>query len=201
MSSSWYGQIVTTTNNHSVPANLRFEIDDAEDEWVFDSQFNFIHGRALLSCFTDPSTVIRSAFNSLAPGDYLEPQDGISPLQYIGDPPTHFAFYKWSELVIEGAAKSGRPWSNTRNYRRWMEQIGFEDVVEEKFFWPINTRAKSAYLKEIGSYVAKDLLNGLEGLSLKVLEKLGWSPEEVREIVPEVRRNLFDTYADGYLRV
>lgn len=82
-----------------------------------------------------------------------------------------------------------------------MEQIGFEDVVEEKFFWPINTRAKSAYLKEIGSYVAKDLLNGLEGLSLKVLEKLGWSPEEVREIVPEVRRNLFDTYADGYLRV
>lgn len=73
-----------------------------------------------------------------------------------------------------------------------MEQIGFEDVVEEKAFWPINTWAKGAYFKEIGSYVAKDLLNGLEGLSLKLLEKLSWSPEEVREIVLEVRRNLFE---------
>lgn len=196
---------IQTSNNHSpspsVPANLQFEIDDAEDEWIFDRQFNFIHGRALLSCFTDPSSVIRSAFNSLAPGGYLELQDGAFPFQYIGEPPVNSAVYKWSNLVTEGAAKSGRPWTNSLNYKRWMMEIGFENVVEEKFFWPINTWAKGAYFKEIGSYFQKDLSNGLEGLSLKVLGKLDWSAEDVKAFVPEVRKDLSDTDIHGYLRM
>lgn len=41
----------------SVPPNLRFEIDDAEDEWIFSERFDYIHGRALLSCFKEPSFV------------------------------------------------------------------------------------------------------------------------------------------------
>ncbi|KAF7865930.1 hypothetical protein EAF04_006094 [Stromatinia cepivora] len=184
-----------------VPSNLRFEIDDAEDEWIFPHPFNFIHGRALISCFSDPSLVIRSAYNSLAPAGYLELQDLCFPPQYIGAPPTHTAFYKWSLLCTEGAAASGRPWNNALNYKRWMQDIGFEEVVEEKFFWPVNSWARGAYFKEIGGYVLRDLSNGLEGLSLKVLGGLGWKAEEVRMLVEEVRRDLYNTDIHAYLRV
>lgn len=82
-----------------------------------------------------------------------------------------------------------------------MEEIGFEDVVEEKFFWPNNTWAKGKYFKEIGALVCKDFLNGVEGISLKVLGHLGWTAEEVRDLVGEVRKDFEDTNIHAYLRL
>ncbi len=32
----------------------RFEVDDAEDEWAFSTKFDYIHSRAVLTCFKDP---------------------------------------------------------------------------------------------------------------------------------------------------
>jgi hypothetical protein len=83
-----------------VPPNLRFEINDAEDEWNFSEPFDYIHGRAVATCFTDPrSQMIQQAYKSLTPGGYLEIQDGAFPFKYIGDPPVDSALYKWNQLV------------------------------------------------------------------------------------------------------
>jgi SAM-dependent methyltransferase len=86
-----------------VPSNCSFEIDDAEDEWVFDTKFDFIHGRALVSCFSDPEFVLRQIYKSLAHGGYFELQDAVFPMEFIGEPPVNSALYKWNELVMEGA--------------------------------------------------------------------------------------------------
>lgn len=59
----------------SVPANCSFVIDDAEDEWVYPHQFDYIHGRAMFSCFKDPLAVFRKAYAALAPRGYFEMQD------------------------------------------------------------------------------------------------------------------------------
>ena len=66
-----------------------------------------------------------------------------------------------------------------------MEEIGFEDVVEEKFYWPCGTWAKGRYFKQIGAIVRQNLLNGVEEMSLKVIGSLGWTAEEIREFVVE----------------
>ena len=108
-----------------LPPNCEFIIDDAEDPWVFPHAFDYIHGRALLSCFKDPREVLKSAFEALAPGGYLELQDGCFPLRYIGDPPVESNLYKWMEIVCQGAAKAGRPWTNAQFYRQWLEELGF----------------------------------------------------------------------------
>ena len=59
-----------------VPINCSFEVHDAEDTWDFGRSFDYIHGRALLSCFTDPKSIIQKAFDTLEPGGHLELQDG-----------------------------------------------------------------------------------------------------------------------------
>jgi hypothetical protein len=160
------------TDIFRVPTNCRFEIDDAEEEWVFSEKFDYIHGRALATCFKDPSIVLRHAFNSLIPGGYLELQDGCFPMRYIGEPPVDSHIYKWNEIVIAGGEKSGRPWTNVQHYKRWMEEIGFEEVVVKEFFWPLNPWAKGKYFKTIGEWFGADLLSGLEGVSLKVMGTL-----------------------------
>jgi hypothetical protein len=106
--------------------------------------------------------------------------------------------YKWSELVSAGAAKSGRPWNNAQYYKKWMEEIGFEGVIEKRFFWPTNTWAKGKYYKTIGAYFQADLLRGLEGISLKVMKVLDWTTEEIQAFLPGVRTSLKDTSIHAY---
>jgi len=65
----------------SIPPNCNFEIDDAEEEWLFTEPFDYIHGRALMNCFKDISTVFASAFRALAPGGHFEMQDGCMPFR------------------------------------------------------------------------------------------------------------------------
>jgi hypothetical protein len=63
----------------SVPLNCRFEIDDAEEEWIYSQSFDYIHGRALVSCFKDP--VAAKIFANLNPYGYFEFQVPIMSLK------------------------------------------------------------------------------------------------------------------------
>ena len=152
----------------------------------------------MASCFSDPRTVFQQAFNFLLPGGYLELQDGSFPFKYIGPEPTSSSIFRWNTLVVEGAAKTGRAWTNVPHYANWMREIGFEDVVEKSFYWPISPWAKGAYFKKLGELWQEDLMNGLEAISLRVMGKLGWTAEEVRAFLPEVRRDIQDTRIHAY---
>lgn len=120
-------------------------------------------------------------------------QDINFPFEFLGDPPTESPLYKWSQLIDTGAEKLGRPWSNVKHYRRWFEEIGFEDVVEKKFYWPFSAWAKGKYYKEISVLAQADFLGGLEGLSLKIMGSMGYSAEEVREMLVGVKKDIVDT--------
>jgi ubiquinone/menaquinone biosynthesis C-methylase UbiE len=54
-----------------VPPNCHFVVDDAEDPWLFSHEFDYIHGRMLVTCFQSHLEVFRSAFDNLRPGGYL----------------------------------------------------------------------------------------------------------------------------------
>lgn len=184
-----------------MPANCRFEIDDAEDEWTFAQKFDYIHGRALLSCFKDPKHVISQAFNSLTPGGYLELQDVVYPFCYIGPPPVSSDLYRWNQLCMEGSTKIGRPWMNVPHYKRWLEETGFEDVVEKNFYWPTNGWARGKYFKQVAAFFQQDILNGIEGMSLKVIGQLGWTAEEIREFLVGVKRDIQNPSITSYVTV
>jgi hypothetical protein len=88
---------------------------------------------------------------------------------------------------------------NVINYKRWMEEIGFEDVVEKSFHWPTNTWVKGRYHKQIAAYFQADMLNGIEGMSLKVIGQLGWTADEIRAFLVGVRKDLQDTSITAYV--
>jgi SAM-dependent methyltransferase len=92
----------------SIPPNCTFEIDDAEDSWVFPQKFDLIHGRALASCFTDPEKVIASAIDALAPGGWLEYQDIVIPMECIDDSWEGSTLKRWNEIMRDSAWKAGR---------------------------------------------------------------------------------------------
>jgi len=186
----------------STPSNCHFVIEDAEDVWSFNHRFDFIHGRALLTCFKDPTVVVRSAFDALEPGGYLELQDGYFPLAFAGDDvPTDSALYRWSEICLEGSRRFGRPWIHAQHYRRYLEEAGFEDVVERRFYWPTNSWPRGAYYKAVGRLFCEDLTGGVEAISNKVLGGLGWAPDKIAEFLVDVRRDLNDPSLHCYMNM
>lgn len=128
-------------------------------------------------------------------------QDFVFPFEYIGDPPTESPLYKWFQIISEGAAKLGRPWTNVPKYKQWFEEIGFEDVLEKRFYWPINAWAKGEYYKQISVYAQTDFQNGIEGMSLKVMGSMGWSPEEIQVFLVGVRDDVKNTAMHCYCPV
>ena len=71
-------------------------------------------------------------------------------------------------------------------------------MVEKKFYWPVNAWAKGKYYKQISVYAQEDFLSGLEGLSLKIMGSMGYSADEVREMLVGVRKDIKDTAVHCY---
>jgi len=137
----------------SVPPNCRFEIDDAEDEWNYRQKFDYIHGRLLLSCFNnDFPAVIRKAYDALNPGGWFELQDMLPPICF-DDTWEGTEFKRWVELTCEGAKALGMDWYKVGNYKRWVEEAGFEEVTEFKSAAPTNTWPRGKHYKLLGAWM------------------------------------------------
>jgi hypothetical protein len=186
----------------SIPTNCHFEVDDAEDEWIYSQKFDLIHGRAMVTCFKDPAAIIKSAFNALAPGGYLELQDMILPMRCIDDTFNGTVFQDWSLRIMNAAEKLGTSWNNSANYVRYFEDAGFVDVTEKHFQWPSNTWPQGQRMKILGSYWQEDMLIGLESLSLAVLTRAGgMTKEEVLTMNELVRKDIHNKGIHAYLPV
>ncbi|KAK5630976.1 hypothetical protein RRF57_006691 [Xylaria bambusicola] len=180
---------------------IRFEIDDAEDEWTFNEPFSFIHGRALMSCFDDPSRVVKQAYENLEPGGFIEFQDALFPMYWVGEPVKESALYRWNELLMEGLRRIGRSWSNVINYPRYFEEAGFENIVDRRFYWPTSPWAKGKYFKTVAMYFQEDMISGMEAINMKVLQATGMLPQEIKDFCEEVKRDFRDTNLHAYLTV
>lgn len=80
-----------------------------EDEWNF-QKFDFIHARAILSCFSDPPSVIDKIYEHLMPGGWFELQDPIMPLKSIDGTLEGTNLDKFQKKCMAAAVKLGRPW-------------------------------------------------------------------------------------------
>jgi ubiquinone/menaquinone biosynthesis C-methylase UbiE len=141
-----------------VPPNLKFEIDDFEQEWTFQKDsFDFIHWRLLLASVSDYPRLFRQAFQHTKPGGYMEIHD-IDPGQYCDDGTVteDSSSVLWSQLFYEGCEKAGRPIPLIDSYKVMMENAGFVDIKEQILKRPSNTWPKDKNLKRIGlvSYLA-----------------------------------------------
>jgi Methyltransferase domain len=178
---------------------VSFEIDDAEDEWTFTTPFDFIHMRAIVTCFKDPKAVFASALANLVPGGYLQVRDPLFPFLYMTPPPENCALVKWNDLVLEAAQRMGRSWTNAHHYKQWFHDLGFEDVVEIRERLPLSPWAKSRRMKYLSLWLQHDMLSGLEAMSMALFTRiLGWKAENVREFLVDVRKDMQNTSLHAY---
>lgn len=122
---------------------------------------------------------------------YFEMQDAYLKPHSIDGPIDDMAVAKWNATIIEGAKKLGRDWHCVPHYKRWFEEVGFEVVVERRFYWPSNPWAKGKKMKTIGALSLQNGLEGVNSVSMAIMTKvLGKSPEEVESELEEVKNEV-----------
>ena len=177
-----------------VPPNCSFEVDDAEDEWLFSQRFDYVHLRMMFHCFGDHRQVMRSTFENLQPGGYMEWQDWSCVLQCKDDTMRGTAIERWSQNFLEAGTRLGRDMLAPEKYKGWMREVGFADVVEKRLAVPGSPWAKGRNNKRMGSLQMANFLEGLHAASMTLFTKgLGMSPEAVELLLVDCRKDIKNT--------
>lgn len=174
-----------------VPSNCHFEVDDAEDEWVYSHTFDYIHLRLMFHTFKSHRHVMESAFSFLNPGGWMEWQDYYCELQCVDDTMRGTALERWIQLYIEGGGRLGRDMLAPRRYKRWMEDAGFIHVTEERLVIPGNAWPRGREMKTLGLWQMTNFLDGIQAVTMTIFTRgLGMTPEEVEVLLVDVRKDI-----------
>lgn len=189
------GTDVSPIQPNWVPPNVRFEVEDMEEEWTFrHDYFDYIHMRSMSGSFMDWDKVLEQAYNATAPGGYVEYQDygcqmylsdgtllqGISEKHPIS---TYF------HHVVGAAEKQGRPLVVAPTMKARMEKAGFVDCVAKTAIWPAGPWPKDKRLKEIGKWGLLGALDSLLPFAIHLLTKEGWEVKDIEELCDKVAKS------------
>ncbi|UQC80159.1 uncharacterized protein CLUP02_05641 [Colletotrichum lupini] len=149
-----YGIDLSPTLPIYVPPNVKFEVDDAEEDWTWSRPFSYIHSRVMTSSIDDGT---------------LTPEH---PLM------------RWCSLLLEASEKFGRPYVDIPPLKDLLVEVGFVDVSLSLCKWPTNTWPKDLKCKEIGMWHGENVSGGLEGFTMAALTRaLKWTPTEVEDFL------------------
>ncbi|WYZ44026.1 hypothetical protein EsH8_VII_000462 [Colletotrichum jinshuiense] len=125
--------------------------------------------------------LMENIFSNLKPGGWVEFQDyNISLISEDGTLTDEHYSSKWSKLLTEACEKIGREPCPGPRLEGWVKDAGFVDIVHRWFKLPIGPWPKDPHYKDIGLINLIQLLEGLEGFTLRAFCGVhGWSKEEV----------------------
>jgi SAM-dependent methyltransferase len=175
-----------------LPPNVKFEVDDVESPWLHERPFDFIFMRYMCVCILDWPKLTQNIFSSLSSGGWAEFQD--FDLQYYSEDgsltPDHKTLI-WINTFLEAAHKMGRDPQPGAKLKGHLEQAGFVNVRHHRYKLPIGPWPKDPHLKDVGLCNLAQILEGLEGFSLRLFcDYLKWTEEEVLVLCAGVRREL-----------
>ncbi|KAK1706962.1 methyltransferase domain-containing protein [Colletotrichum acutatum] len=184
-----------------VPPNVKFEIDDVESEWIGEKKYDFIFSRYLSGSLADWPTYVRRVYENLNPGGWAEFQDWSFELYSDDGTLEGTTMQYWMKLFMEACdvfkrdAKVGLKLESLVS-----ENTGLVNVFHKGFKIPAGPWPKDAHLKDIGMCNLIQMLNGLEGFSLRLFcGGLNWTEEQVVALMKGVREELKSGKVHAYL--
>ncbi|KAH6694381.1 S-adenosyl-L-methionine-dependent methyltransferase [Leptodontidium sp. MPI-SDFR-AT-0119] len=202
-----------------IPRNCMFQIYDLSLPWTFEFLFDFIHGRMLFCSFSDPLHVFREAFKALTAGGVIEMQDLIFEFRSFDGSLEGSTLETWAKKVKEAFGSKGIDLTSASRYRNYLEAVGFEDIQQQEFFWPVGTWPNNQdfktldtwsndQVKTLGSLCRANILDMLFAISIVPLtehqpehQQHSMSEEEVQLLLARVQEDLLDPKIHAYLQI
>ncbi|KAH7313363.1 S-adenosyl-L-methionine-dependent methyltransferase [Stachybotrys elegans] len=181
--------IAAIAETSSVPMNVFFEIEDAEDWDRMPDCYDLIHLRSMEGAFRDWTFIYDNAFYSLKPGGWIEVQDfdtaeGMD--KFREHLPPDSPLHSLMEDLDQAAIKAGRKRGTTHMDPRVLMDSGFVDVRVTEYVVPISVAEKTA-----GKFWLISCLDSLESNCLRWLtEHMEWDPDTCKEACENAAREM-----------
>ncbi|KAK0726157.1 S-adenosyl-L-methionine-dependent methyltransferase [Lasiosphaeris hirsuta] len=183
------GNDLSPIQPHWIPPNLKFEVDDIESPWSHTLPFDFIFGRYLITAIKDFPGLVKSAYENIVPGGWVEFQDfDLNLYCDDGTLPADASSLAWDKYIVEATGRIGTEPSPGPRLEACIRAAGFRNVTKRQFKIPLGAWPKDLALRQVGALYLTQMLEGLEGFSLRLMcDVLGWKDDEVRELLAKVR--------------
>lgn len=151
------------------PPNVTFLKVNAEHDWAFGQHFSFIHGRMLTSGIHDWPKLLEQCYQNLEPGGWLELLDLCHPFQAENpdsasekDGPPAPGFLRWGQMAEHCWALSGLDYRATNKHESRLRDLGFVDIHEANFKWPLGTWSDKENEKRLGELTLRNFTTFLK---------------------------------------
>lgn len=136
----------------------------------------------------------------LAPGGYYESHEMVVDVHNDMKEVTSDNYVdQWSRYMREGISQMNRSLApDIDGIANIMREVGFVNVVVNKYKTPLGLWAKEEHLKQAGAVQLVALLEGVDSMSVGLFQKcLGWGEEQVTDFLAKVKRDMRDRRMEG----
>ncbi|ORY55629.1 S-adenosyl-L-methionine-dependent methyltransferase [Pseudomassariella vexata] len=199
------GMDISKVQDTPVPDNVSFEIHDVEDPWNCEpNSVDFVHIRDVTGGIHDWLALVRQAYKSLKPGGQLEMTETRAKFfdfdGTFGETGTFFV--EFENIYLELASKTGMDWDPVPSSPDWLNEAGFEKIVQRSEIMPIGSWPKDAKLKK----KAMDFTNmwndgGWETKTARLFTTCGWEFSDFRSLLDRVKKETADSGVKAYATV
>ncbi|EWZ29174.1 hypothetical protein FOZG_17260 [Fusarium oxysporum Fo47] len=182
-------------------SNCSFMAMDITHDWDFTGggNFDFIHIRQL-GDIQDKKKLVQSTFDNLEPGGWVEFTEWIAILQSPNHSLDGTAFRKWNDLLEQGMRSFGTTLYYPNKFKPLLQETGFEHIIETRNGAPTNACYPGKRLQRIGHLMTQNWLLVLEPLTMPVFtQALGWSPDQVKSFLVDVRKEIGNTQYHSFM--
>ena len=153
-------------------SNLSFVKANAEETWRFEKRFGFIHGRMLTSGIHDWPKLLHQCFENLKPGGTLELLDICHPFNTMSNINEESSeFLRWGRVAERCWFHNGLDYRATNKHTTRLEALGFVDVQETEYKWPLGPWADGDIDKQIGILTLRNTVTFLRLAGKDIITK------------------------------
>lgn len=178
-----------------IPPNVKFLVDDVELDWAEPEPYDYIHCKYMAGSIKDWPRLVRQIYDNLKPGGWFEFVESANTLlSEDGSLKPDNAMVTMMNGLMEACDKIGRTLDPAPQMKSWVEQAGFENVSQQVFKLPIGSWPKDPRLKECGTLMRINFLDGVEGFTAALFrDVLQWSQDEVALLNAQVKAAVRDS--------
>src|ERR1700722_2021277 len=99
--------------------------------------FKSVTSMAISGTHSSHCTLLLTPPSNMNPGGWMEMQEPKLPALCDDDTYAGTALERWQNLAVEASKKLGAPMDIASSCKETMISVGFEDVTEAIFKWPI----------------------------------------------------------------
>lgn len=108
--------------------------------WTYEpARFDFIHFQELFGWIPDGDSIFQEFMNALKPGGHIEVvEHSVAPVADDATIKSYHFIPVWGETVLQAGQKFGKTFTVWEESADRLRNLGFEEVVEHRYKWPMN---------------------------------------------------------------